>query len=274
MVFTASGTLYEDRAGRRPLKGGEVILQDVAGNVISMTSNAAGNFWTFAPMASNPFAVASHGGMTDFLYSYDADGTFHPADPADSRSWQYKGWVKSGDHVRTMVTIAPIGGATDPSSRMSCSMHHAPMGSRGALWGTGKSTLAAYPPSRLSFAKHVLPIFRNKCAPCHIPGETLTRMATKSDTETPSTMLDHSGSLDLTSYGGSTVVVKGRTWAKRGVVDLTQGNRRDPDASPVLVMTRRQPGGVVIHPGGAFWTPDDADYKALRKWIAEGALEN
>lgn len=274
VVFTASGTLYEDRAGRRPLKGGEVILQDVAGNLISMTSNAAGNFWTFAPMASNPFAVASHGGMTDLLYSYDADGTFHPADPADSRSWQYKAWVKSGDHVRTMVTIAPIGGATDPSSRMSCSMHHAPMGSRGALWGTGKSTLAAYPPSRLSFARHVLPIFRNKCVPCHIPGETLTRLATKSDTETSSTMLDHSGSLDLTSYKGSTVVVNGRTWAKRGVGDLTQGYRRNPDGSPVLVMTRRQPDGAVIHPGGVFWTSDDADYKALRQWIAEGASEN
>ncbi|MBI4649806.1 hypothetical protein HY745_00605 [Candidatus Desantisbacteria bacterium] len=74
VVFTASGTLYEDRAGRKPLKEGEVILQDIDGNVISMTSNEVGNFWTYAPIASNPYAVISHGGMTEPLYYTDETG--------------------------------------------------------------------------------------------------------------------------------------------------------------------------------------------------------
>jgi len=120
VVFTMSGTLYEDRAGRKPLKDGEIILQDINDNVISMTSNEVGNFWTFAPIASNPYAVASHSGITHPLYHTDEMG-FHPADPNDTRSWQYKAWVKSADHVRPMITIAPVGGATDPNSRMSCS---------------------------------------------------------------------------------------------------------------------------------------------------------
>jgi hypothetical protein len=269
-----SGTLYEDRAGRKPLKGGEIILQDINGNVISMTSNEVGNFWTNAPMGSNPYAVASHGGMTDPLYYTDDQG-FHPADPNDSRSWQYKAWVKSGDHVRPMVTIAPVGGATDPNSRMSCSMHHSYMGSRGALWGTGKSTLLSYPPSKLSFKKHILPIFRNKCAPCHIPGETWTRVVTQSDFEgNPITKIDHSKSLDLTSYNGSSVVVSGTTWTKRGIKDVTGGFKKNPDSSPVLSKTRKQQNGNVIHAGGAFWSTNDMDYKAIRKWISEGAKDN
>ena len=39
-------------------------------------------------------------------------------------------------------------------------------------------------------------------------------------------------------------------------------------------MTKIQPDGVCIHPGGTFWTSDDADYKAIRQWIAEGAQNN
>ncbi|HEY5997380.1 MAG TPA: hypothetical protein VIU29_10185, partial [Candidatus Deferrimicrobiaceae bacterium] len=192
-----------------------------------------------------------------------------------ARSWQYKAWIRGGDHVRTMVTIAPVGGSTDPSSRMSCSMHHAPMGSRGALWGMGKSTLASYPPSHVSFSRHVLPILRSKCVPCHVPGDTSTRMATRSDFEgQPTTVIDHSGALDLTSYRGSTVVVGATTWAKRGIADVAAGFGRNPDASPVLRMTRPQPGGAAVHPGGVFWSPADADYKAIRQGIAEGALEN
>src|SRR5512143_4282333 len=62
VVFTIAGTLYQDRAARRPLAGGEIILQDVDGNVISMTSNAVGNFWTYKTIAGNPEAIASHGG--------------------------------------------------------------------------------------------------------------------------------------------------------------------------------------------------------------------
>ena len=73
-IFTMAGTLYEDKAGRRPLAGGEVILQDKDGNVISMTSNEIGNFWTYAPLASYPYAVAGHGTITK-LYTENPDGT-------------------------------------------------------------------------------------------------------------------------------------------------------------------------------------------------------
>ncbi len=232
VVFTASGTLYKDRAARKPLEGGEVILQDINGNVISMISNGVGNFWTFAPISSNPWAVASHGGMTDLLYSFDEQG-FHPADPNDARSWQYKAWVKFGNQIRPMVTIAPVGGSTDPTSRMSCNMHHGNMGTRGALWGSKKSTLSSFARSRLSFREDILPIFRNKCVPCHVSGDTGTRLATRSDVEgNPPTSIDHSSSLDLISYGGSSVVVNNVTWTKRGIQDVTVGYQRNPEDSP------------------------------------------
>ncbi len=266
VVFTISGTLYEDRAGRKPLRGGEIILRDINNNVVSMTSNRVGNFWTFAPIASNPYAVASHGGMTDLLY---------PADPNDARSWQYKAWVKYGNRVRPMVTIVPVGGASDPNSRMSCSMHHGYMGSRGALWVSGESTLPNYSRSNLSFKKHVLPIFRNKCVPCHIPGETWTRLVTQSDVDgNPITKIDHSHALDLTSYRGSSVVVNNVMWTKRGIRDMTLGYQGNPDDSPVLSKTKKQQSGSVIHAGGGFWSSLDADYRAIKQWIAEGAWDN
>ena len=270
-VFTVGGTIYEDRAARKPLKGAEVMLQDISGNVLSMTTNEAGNFWTFAQIASNPKAVASHSGTTTPLFSYDADGNLIPADPADSRTWQYKAWVKNTDGaVRQMVTIAPIGGATGTSPRMSCNMHHSPFGSTGAAWSSRKSSLASYPATSLSFKKHILPIFVGKCAPCHVPGSRMTRLVTESDTLDPSTSIDYSSGQDLTSYSGSTV--NGVT--KTGIKDVTHPYMADPDTSPVLLKTKIQPDGSAIHPGGTFWTADDADYKAIRQWIAEGAPEN
>ncbi len=66
-AFTIGGTIYEDRAARRTLKGAEVILQDISGKVISMTTNEAGNFWTYTPIAGNPYSVSSHSGITDIL---------------------------------------------------------------------------------------------------------------------------------------------------------------------------------------------------------------
>lgn len=274
-VWSMSGTLYDSRAARTPLAGSEIILQDYNGNVISMTTNEVGNFWTTARIGSNPYTIASHGGVTELLYSTDAQGIFHPTDPNDARSWQYKGWVKSGDHVRPMVTVAPVGGSTDPNSRMSCSMHHASMGSRGGLWGAGKSTLASYPPSQLSFKKHILPIFRNKCVPCHIPGETWTRLVTRTDFEgSPLSKIDFSKSLDLTSYNGSAVTVSGTLWNKRGIKDVTVGYQGSPDSSPVIAKTIKQQDGSMMHSGGAFWSTQDADYKAILQWIAEGAQNN
>lgn len=268
-VFTIAGTLYEDRAGTNVIKGGEVILQDINGNVISMTSNEAGNFWTYAPIGSNPKTVSAHGTILDKLYSYDTDGNLVPANPDDPRTWQYKSWVRNGDRFTRMVTIAPVGGAMSTGSstaRMSCNMHHASLGSRGGLWLPMKDTLPFYPQTSLSFKKHILPIFRNKCVPCHIPGNTVTRSVTESDLATPSTSMDYSKGLDLTSYAGSSV--SGIT--KRGSGELALPFRSSPGSSPILAM----PSSQSAHPGGLLWTVADSDYKAIRQWIIEGAQNN
>ena len=252
------------------------MLQDISGNVLSMTTNEAGNFWTFAQIASNPKAVASHSGTTTPLFSYDADGNLIPADPADSRTWQYKAWVKNTDGaVRQMVTIAPIGGATGTSPRMSCNMHHSPFGSTGAAWSSRKSSLASYPATSLSFKSTFFPSSSASALPATFPVPRMTRLVTESDTLDPSTSIDYSSGQDLTSYSGSTVcVVSGNGVTKTGIKDVTHPYMADPDTSPVLLKTKIQPDGSAIHPGGTFWTADDADYKAIRQWIAEGAPEN
>lgn len=267
-VFTMSGTLYEDRTARKPLQGGEVILQDINGKVISMTSNKAGNFWTYEPIGSNPLTVVGKS-TNQPLYSYDSNGNLIAADPTAPQTWQYKTWVKNGEHVIPMVTVAPVGGATilsdgtpDKTSRMSCSMHHAALGSRGGLWASNKSTLPSYPASGLSFKKHILPIFRSKCGPCHIPGETWTRVVTKSDID-GATKIDYSKYVDLTSYSGSTVTVSGVAWIKKGVSD--SGIR-----SSIIPKT----DGTMVHAGGKFWSQGNPDYEAIKRWIAEGAQNN
>jgi hypothetical protein len=270
-VFTVSGTIYEDRAARRPLKGAEVILQDIEGNVLSMLTNEAGNFWSTAKIASNPYSVANHGGITEKLYSLNQDGTLATAAPdTDARTWQYKAWLRYENHVRTMVTIAPVGSATDGTARMSCSRHHSPFGSRGAIWALQKSTLSSYPAINLSFNKHILPIFVNKCVPCHIPGSALTRYVTKSDVDPNPTSIDFSYSQDFTSYDGSSF---GSTF-KKGIKDLTLLFASNPDSSPVLSHTLIQSNGSAIHAGGGFWNANDPDYLAIRQWIAEGAKNN
>jgi hypothetical protein len=242
-----------------------------------MTTNETGNFWTTAPLASNPCTVASHSGTTHELYSLDGDGNCVPSVPAsDSRTWQYKAWVKQGDQVRHMVSVVPVGGATGTSPRMSCNMHHSPMGSSGGVWGMRKNTLAAYPRSGLGFRKHILPIFRNKCAPCHIPGNTRTRLVTRTDIDAAApTSIDYSSARDYTSYAGSIVTSGTATFSKPGIQALAAGYEAAPDSSPLLTKTLMQPDNrVVIHAGGGFWTPADGDYQAIRQWIAEGALDN
>lgn len=284
-VFTIAGTIYEDRAARRPLKGAEVILQDYAGNVFSMTTNEAGNFWTYAEMAGNPHALSSHSGITDYLYTVNADGSVTPANTADSRTWEYKAWVKNTDGaIRQMVTLAPVGGSSASSARMSCNMHHSPFGSTGAAWASRKNSLASYPTSSLSLRKHILPIFVSKCAPCHIPGSRMTRLVTISDlytidtftylplTNTAVTSIDYSNNQDFTSYAGSIYTSGSTTVTKQGIKDFV--NTSNPDESFVLMKTTVQNPGMTIHAGGSFWTNNDADYKAVRQWIAEGALNN
>lgn len=105
--------------------------------------------------------------------------------------------------------------------------------------------------------------------------DVLSSEGARSDVEgSPSTSIDHSSMLDLTSYNGSTLTVSGVTWAKRGIETMAAVYEDNPDASPLLVKTRRQITGHVIHGGGAFWSTDDADYRAIRRWIAQGSKNN
>jgi hypothetical protein len=265
-LFTMSGTLYSDRAGRSVLKGGEVIMEDREGNIISMTSNPAGNFWTYASLASDPYTVSSYHGGPPFekMYIEDEDGNLiTPADPDDARTWKYKTWVRDGDSVRPMMTIAGVGGS-ETTQRMSCNMHHGGVLHRsGALWVGKAPTLPSYPASGLSYRKHIYPILRNNCSPCHIPGTTMTPVNTKTDLPESSyrTTVDYSGELDLMFYEGST--------GKAGIQSVVHPS--NPEASDLLLRTV---SGGEPHGGGTFWDSTAPDYLAIKQWIVEGALKN
>ncbi len=272
-LFTMSGTLYNDRSGRSVAKGGEIILEDREGNIISMTSNEVGNFWTKAPFATDPYTVGSYQGGPPFepLYKEDSEGNLiQPADPNDSRTWKYKTWVRKGNSVRPMVMIPAVGGGK-AAPRMSCNMHHGGVAHRsGALWVGNEPVLPFYPASGLSYRKHIYPILRSNCSPCHVPGKTMTPVNTKTDlVGSPSTSIDYSGGLDLMFYEGSTVKVGTETIIKVGIESVV--NPHNPGQSPLL---RKTLSGGEPHAGGAFWNDRAPDYMALKKWIAEGALEN
>lgn len=157
---------------------------------------------------------------------------------------------------------------------MSCSMHHAGMGSRGGLWALSTSTLRSYPASGLTYKKHIFPILRSKCAPCHIPGDTTARAPAGEAS------FDFSHGLDLMTYEGSSVFVASytphgapapvpdKTWTKKGVQSVV--NTAAPSTSLLLVKTLNG----ATHGGGNFWSAQDADYKAILQWIAEGAQKN
>lgn len=244
--FTMSGTFYKDKTGREPLPGAEVILVDATGKVISMTSNEAGNFMTKERI--NP------------------DPKFGNATSNNPSAWRYKAWVKYGDHVVPMVTIAPVGGMSAP--RMSCSMHHAPKGSRGALFAGVKPTLRSYPASYISFKKHVLPILRIKCKSCHMPRTTSKgNMATYSTTWGKAAgQYQYDGGLNLMTYSKTGA---GGLQSAKGIAEVvipydTSG------ASPLLAKGLKG----ATHAGGWFWNTTDDDYKVIRQWIADGARDN
>ncbi|MCC6749894.1 MAG: hypothetical protein IT371_19675 [Deltaproteobacteria bacterium] len=232
-VFTVGGTLYKDKAGREPLAGAEVVLRDVTGKVISMTSNAAGNFFTYEPVAADPRL----GG-----------------DPKSPANWRYKAWVHQGGHVvRTMVTLAPVGGMGAP--RMSCNMHHAPTGTRGPVAPVSYGSLASFPKTGVSFRQHVLPVLKNRCKACHVPGSTKPNVAYGTEN------FDFSAGLDLSGYQKDALSAK-------GLADVV--NTVTPDAS--LLLAKPMTGGK--HGGGQHWKVGDPDHAVLRQWIAEGAKEN
>jgi len=75
---------------------------------------------------------------------------------------------------------------------MSGNMHHGGVAHRsGALWVGKEPALPSYPASGLSYRKHIYPILRSNCSPCHVPGKTMTPVNTKTDLfGNPSTSID------------------------------------------------------------------------------------
>jgi len=286
-LWTMAGTLYQDRSARSVVKQGEVIMEDREGNIISMTSNEAGNFWTKTPVASDPYTVSNYHGHEPFVPLYDEDeegNLVRPADPDNANTWRYKTWIRNGESLRPMLMVAGVGGST-ARNRMSCNMHHGGVAHRaGGLWVGKGPTLSSYPASDLSYKKHIYPILRSKCAPCHIPGKTKSSVNTKTDLPefgADSTCIEYSGGLDLMTYEGSTVKVPKldedgkpipnvfETYSKIGVLGVVNANA--PGQSALLIKTV---SSEALHAGGVFWKDNSLDYIALRQWIAEGALKN
>lgn len=281
-----AGTLYRDRLATHVAEAGEIILEDLNGKVISMTCNEAGNFWSSTSIGSYPYTVGTYHGHAPFVPKYTLDSSGQlvvPADPNDSLTWKYKAWVRSGEGLTPMMSVAGVGGGVT-APRMSCNMHHAGLGSRGGLWAGRASTLRSYPQAELSYKKHIFPILRSKCAPCHIPGATYTGLGTKAEYDfelgqggIPT--LEFSSGLDLMTFDGSSVsvprydpitgtIIGNEMVRKRGVSAVI--DPASPSSSPLLVKTTNG----ASHGGGVFWGIDDLDYLALQQWIAEGGLNN
>jgi hypothetical protein len=233
-VFTVSGTIFKDKLGIDVLPGAEVILKDVEDNVISMTTNEAGNFFTYAPVAYDP-AVGS--------------------DPDTPRNWRYKAWVKYGNSERPMVTLAYVGATANFIPRMSCNMHHGRLGTRGAASAGEFDTLESFPAESISFKRHVMPILKNRCKACHMPESA--RPYTTYGTE----IYNYSGGLDLSSYTKEAD-------SEKGILDTV--DLSEPVESTLLV----KPLTGSTHAGGGFWNLGDPEYEAINQWIVEGASNN
>jgi len=266
-VFTMAGTIYTDRTGRTPLEGAEIILRDYTGKVISMTSNAAGNFATTATIASDPQAWST------------ASPEGHPS------TWRYKAWIKMGEYETPMVTVAGVGSTTANYSRMGCGMHHSPTGSRGAL-NLGTSTLTVYPAAAISYKQHIQPILLNRCKACHIPTDysakgIYAKYPVKNDavcttpgqtdcggTTTTTIQVKYNGDLDLATYTGSSKALP----LDKTIFNVV--NTVNPDQSGLLSWVVQGSQESATHSGGWFWKTTDPDYKVIRQWVSEGALNN
>jgi len=245
-VFSIAGTIFKDKFGRYPLEGAEVILKDGNGKVLSMTTNAAGNFYTYEPIAADSYLVGLG------------------ADPNMPRNMRYKAWIRYGDSVRPMVTLAYTGAYEDYKPRMSCNMHHGLNSSRGsASVGNDFHTLPAYPESEISFSQHIMPILKSRCKACHRPGSPTTRHQYYTEDKTVYTIesLDYSGGLDLSGYGKD----EDSTY---GILDKI--NLDYPILSDLLI----KPSEGGLHGGGAFWNSEHEEYRVIRQWITEGAQDN
>lgn len=250
--FSMAGTVYKDIVGSEPIAGAEVIILDATGTIISMTTNAAGNFMTQVEIA-------------------DAD-----PDP-DKVDRKYKAWVLGPDGtVLPMVTM----------TSHSCNMHHSPFSRRGALWAgswAAAPDAAANPAMPVSFTKHVLPIFAAKCAPCHVPTNGKLKEPLKGiDPVTGEDyVFDYTAGFDLLRYEAilddtsGTLVSKTAPQSGRNFLNLTDDPETEKDEREDSLILMEMLAPETAHAGGTLAVDrNDPDYQTLLRWIQQGALND
>lgn len=233
--FTMAGTVYKDILGSEPLKGAEVVLLDASGKVISMTTNAAGNFMTQTEIAEDP------------------------NDPARART--YKTWILNPDgKILPMVTM----------TASSCNQHHSPFVWRGAMWAGSWSAAPSAPlptdphdPDHMvSFNRHVLPILGAKCLPCHAPANA-ERLLVDRKVGT----YDYTAEFDLVEY--DSLIDEVTRLPRHGISGRPLINLEKPEDSLLLA---KMLGPETSHGGGKIAVNrNDRDYQTLLRWIQDGA---
>jgi hypothetical protein len=74
-LFTIAGTLFDDVDGIESLQGASVIVTGDDGQVVTMTTNSAGNFFTERSVRLPATTVVEHGGVIREMFSsFDAPG--------------------------------------------------------------------------------------------------------------------------------------------------------------------------------------------------------
>ncbi|MBK5960215.1 hypothetical protein CCR97_18695 [Rhodoplanes elegans] len=118
--------------------------------------------------------------------------------------------------------------------------------SHDAVAQSAKSKQKQRPPT-ISYKEDVVPIFKGRCVECHQPGGT---------------GFDTSG-LDLRTYAG---VMKGTKFGPMVV-------KGDPDASSLMALLDWRVKPEIRMPHG-MKKLSTCDRDTIRRWIAEGALDN
>jgi hypothetical protein len=235
--FTMAGTVYKDLLGSEPLAGAEVVLLDAAGTVISMTTNAAGNFMTQTPIAEDPGSTATPKARTYKTWILGVDGTVLP-----------------------MVTM----------TSSSCNQHHSPFVWRGAMWAGSWSAAPNAPlptdpfdeEHEVSFNRDVLPILGAKCLPCHAPANE-ERLLVDRKVGT----YDYTAEFDLVEYDS---LIDDTGLPRHGITGRPLINLENPEDSLLLA---KMLGPETSHGGGKIAVnKNDRDYQTLLRWIQEGAM--
>ncbi len=249
--FSMAGTVYKDILGTEPLAGAEVVILDSTGKVISMTTNAAGNFMTQTEIA-------------------DAD----PSPTVTNR--MYKTWVLGPDgKILPMVTM----------TSGSCNMHHTPFNRRGAMWAGSWSAaapdaaqaIAANDTSfQFSYTKHVAPIFAAKCVPCHVPAPDAEKNI-KEPLKGTTAVYDYTGGFDLVQYDSfiddeaSPIESKTAPSGRKYVILEDDAATAHDDREDSLILAKML-APETGHGGGKLAASrNDPDYQTILRWIQQGA---